>query len=131
MSLFYFKNMKKTKNNNKYSEHIDYKTKGKGLVERPATRHFNSKYFKDYFDSSCIYYLYCNENIVYIGQTERLMPRVVDHFRSNKLFTRFSFFSCAHVSRQQRLAFELRLIKKHKPHYNMIGNNEYGVTQIE
>lgn len=110
----------------KHKEHISRNTKGKGFVERPATRHFNSAYFKDYFDSPCIYYLYCKEEIVYIGQTERLMPRIVDHFNSKKLFTRFSFFSCAHVSKQQRLAFELRLIKRHKPHYNMIGNDDYG-----
>lgn len=113
-----------------FTEHIDYRTKGKGFLERPATRHFNSKYFKDYFDSPCIYYLYCRDNIVYIGQTERLMPRIVDHFRSNKLFTRFSFFSCSHISKQQRQAFELRLIRRHKPHYNKVGNDEYGAIEI-
>lgn len=114
------------KKQNKQKEHIYRKTKGKGFVERPATRHFNSSYFQDYFNSPCIYYLYCNDTIVYIGQTERLMPRIVAHFNSKKLFTRFSFFSCSHVSKQQRIDFELRLINKHKPYYNIIGNNEYG-----
>ena len=71
-----------------------------------------------YFNSACIYLLYKNDKIVYIGQTKCLAKRIAEHFASDKDFDHFavhSFIEDEYV----RLKKEQILIRKHKPEYNI------------
>lgn len=72
-----------------------------------------------YFNTPCIYLLYKNDKIVYIGQTKCLAKRIADHFDSDKEFDNFvvhSFIEDEYI----RLKKEQILIRKHKPAYNVI-----------
>lgn len=70
-----------------------------------------------YFNKPCIYLLYKNDNIVYVGQTECLARRIAEHLNTNKEFDSFvihSFIDNQYV----RLKKEEILIRKYKPKYN-------------
>ncbi len=72
-----------------------------------------------YFNRACIYMLYKQDRIVYIGQTECLARRISEHLQSNKDFDSFvvhSFIEDEYI----RLKKEQILIRKHKPVLNTI-----------
>ena len=71
-----------------------------------------------YFDKPCIYMLYNNDKIVYIGQTECLARRISEHIQSTKEFDSFvvhSFVEDEYI----RLKKEKILIRKYKPALNV------------
>ena len=63
-----------------------------------------------------IYYLYKNCIIVYIGQTQNLPQRIINHIKDGvKDFDSYSFLSIPYGSLDER---EFNKIVKHKPIYN-------------
>lgn len=73
----------------------------------------------DYFNRPCVYLLYHNEKIVYIGQTICLAKRISEHMQSEKhfdFFTVHSFIDDEYI----RLQKEKILIRKHRPKYNIV-----------
>lgn len=84
--------------------------------KRPLTKFGSLKL--SYFNKPCIYMLYKNDKIVYIGQTECLARRIAEHIQSDKEFDSFVIHSF--VSDQYtRLKKEEILIRKHRPAYNV------------
>lgn len=72
----------------------------------------------NYFFKPCVYMLWQNCQIVYIGQTTDLARRVSEH-RESKNFEYFSVY--AHIPEEYtRLKVEEILIRKHKPKYNVV-----------
>ena len=87
------------------------------ISKRPLSKQGRLK--TAYFNTPCIYLLYKNDKIVYIGQTKCLAKRIADHFESDKDFDHFvvhSFVTDDYV----RLKKEEILIRKHKPAYNIV-----------
>ena len=77
---------------------------------------------EDLFFKSVIYFLYCNDEIVYVGQTESLMTRISQHIQENtKIFTSFKFIYFE-GSEKERLLKEKEFIKQIKPIYNIVHN---------
>jgi hypothetical protein len=82
---------------------------------RPLTKNGTLKL--SYFNKPCIYMLYKNDKIVYIGQTECLARRIAEHTQTDKDFDSFvihSFIEDQYI----RLKKEEILIRKYKPKYN-------------
>jgi predicted GIY-YIG superfamily endonuclease len=71
----------------------------------------------DFFDTPCVYRLYLNNSLVYIGQTNDLLRRISQH-KKDKIFDSFDVY-CHEINDALRLNTEERLIKKHKPKYNI------------
>lgn len=69
---------------------------------------------------ACIYFLYSETEIVYIGSTYELTARIGEHQRSKKVFTHYTYKMYDKVSPKQLLSIEAKLIKKHKPKYNKV-----------
>lgn len=72
-----------------------------------------------YFNRPCIYFLYKNDKIVYVGQTECLARRIAEHLATNKEFDSYvvhSFIEDQYI----RLKKEEILIRKYKPKYNTV-----------
>jgi hypothetical protein len=87
------------------------------ISSRPFTKFGSLK--TSYFNRPCIYMLYKNDKIVYIGQTECLARRIAEHLQTDKEFDSFvvhSFIDDQYI----RLKKEEILIRKHKPKYNSI-----------
>lgn len=75
----------------------------------------------NYFNSPCVYRLWDNEVLVYVGQTNNLAYRIGQHIKTKK-FTSFDVYS--HIENEQiRLNVERRLIEANKPKYNIQHNN--------
>lgn len=68
-------------------------------------------------NSTYIYALYDNNEIVYLGLTKQLDSRIKCHERSEKVFDRYEILSIFN-DRFYALKEENRLIKMHKPKYN-------------
>lgn len=75
-----------------------------------------SKYFSaKTIINPCIYFLFLNGELVYIGKTINLQTRLVTHLR-DKVFDSYRYIECP----QDRLNhYELRWIKRFKPPLNM------------
>lgn len=72
----------------------------------------------NFFFKPCVYILWQNEQMVYIGQTTDLARRISEH-RETKNFEYFSVYM--HIEDEyNRLKVEEILIKKHKPKYNVV-----------
>jgi hypothetical protein len=82
---------------------------------RPITKNGTLKV--SYFNKPCIYMLYKNNKIVYIGQTECLARRIAEHLQSDKDFDSFVIHSLIE-DQYIRLKKEEILIRKYKPKYN-------------
>ena len=69
---------------------------------------------------SGVYFLYCGDELVYIGEGWNCLLRVAEHTRkdSDKIFTHWSFFAVADKSQRKQLERALR--GKHKPKYNRV-----------
>lgn len=66
-----------------------------------------------------IYFLYKNNDIVYIGQTKNLISRLAVHLADkNKDFDSYKFLELPHNMNLNKL--ERFLIKKFKPEYNIL-----------
>lgn len=67
---------------------------------------------------SGVYFLFHNDEIVYIGQGWNCFLRVAEHTRkdSSKVFTHWSFVEIQ--SETERKVIERELIKKHRPKFN-------------
>lgn len=77
------------------------------------------RYLTKNFNTPCIYLLYLNDNIVYVGQTLCLARRIQEHMESGKEFDSF----CVHTYMEDeyiRLQMERILIRKHRPKYNKV-----------
>jgi len=88
-------------------------------INKTALDFLNSSYnISDLFDVGCIYYLFFEGEIVYIGQTKNILERIAKHYRSRKMI--FDKFRIQEFrgSDKQRLAREAFLIRNHKPKYN-------------
>jgi len=68
----------------------------------------------------CIYFLFDKKEIVYIGQTMSMIPRIYGH--TNKGFNSCRFIYCDNSERRRR--YERMLINKIKPKYNGRKNSE-------
>lgn len=69
---------------------------------------------------SGVYFLFHNDEVVYIGQGWNCFLRVAEHTRKDscKTFTHWSFIEIK--SETDRKALERELIKKHRPKFNRI-----------
>ncbi len=69
---------------------------------------------------SGVYFLYDEDELVYIGQGWNCLLRVAEHTRkeSDKRFTHWSFVAVASESERKALERELRLM--HSPRYNKV-----------
>ena len=66
------------------------------------------------------YFLWYENNIVYIGESTCIMSRIVQHQKENKkLFDRWTFKKIS-GSDKQRLSHEKKLIQHYKPKYNIV-----------
>lgn len=82
------------------------------------------------FMSSYIYFLYKDDVIVYIGETESFMERIAKHFsEAKKDFDRF-VVEPFEGSKAQRLHREKLLIHKHKPMYNVQHKTKKEITLV-
>jgi excinuclease UvrABC nuclease subunit len=85
----------------------------------------NKKNFKvvDFFNISGIYFLKQGNKIVYVGESTCIMSRIVQHYKENvKQFDSFQILENK-LSNKQRLNLEKRLIKKFRPKYNIVHND--------
>lgn len=69
---------------------------------------------------SGVYFLFHNDEVVYIGQGWNCFLRVAEHTRKDscKIFTHWSYVEVE--SETERKALERELIKKHRPKFNRI-----------
>lgn len=121
--LFYvsmFRNMGLLPKNDKPKYKKKYQ-KIKGM--KNVITYIEKEQFNDYFNSNVIYYLYHENEIVYIGQTNCLMRRISEHY-NDKIFDTFSFF-IVDGSKMERLQLEKDLIKKNQPKYNQTFKNGF------
>lgn len=66
------------------------------------------------------YFLWYQNNIVYIGESTCIMSRLVQHQKEGKkVFDRWTFKQIS-GSDKQRLSHEKKLIKHYKPKYNIV-----------
>lgn len=63
-----------------------------------------------------VYFLYDNDNLVYIGQSVHIKLRIITHMRENKKKFNKCFF--IKVSKEKLFEVETTLINKYKPIYN-------------
>jgi predicted GIY-YIG superfamily endonuclease len=76
-----------------------------------VSRSKRTKYFKQ---QNCIYILWNNDSVVYVGQTNNFGQRVKCHYPKV-----WNFFSLIHVDDYvERSMKELLLIDYYQPHYN-------------
>lgn len=66
-------------------------------------------------NTPCVYCLYENEEVVYVGQTVNLQLRVKNHKSDGKTFSRYSCIPC---KPSEMSDLEATLIVKHNPKYN-------------
>lgn len=71
-----------------------------------------------YLNTPCIYLLYKNDKIVYVGQTKCLAKRISDHIVAGKDFDNFAVHSFV-KDEYTRLKKEEILIRKYKPVLNI------------
>ena len=69
---------------------------------------------------SGVYFLFYNDELVYIGQGWNCLLRVAEHTRkdSDKVFNRWNFIPVQ--DERERLAFEAQLRRQFKPRFNKI-----------
>jgi len=81
----------------------------------------NNKLNLSYFTTPCVYRLWDNETLVYVGQTTNLASRIGSH-SSDKVFTHFDIYS--HIENEAvRLNVERNLIESNRPKYNIVHNS--------
>lgn len=70
---------------------------------------------------SGIYFMYMDEELVYIGQSINISSRIINHYRENtKVFNKVFFIK---VDADSLLSVERDLIKKFNPKYNKTNGN--------
>jgi len=70
--------------------------------------------------SSCVYFLFDRDGVVYIGQTGHLPQRINNHICSEKKFNRVFYLP---VERKKLTRVENYFIRKFKPKYNLLREN--------
>ncbi len=76
------------------------------------------------FFTPVIYFLECNEQVVYVGQTTSLMTRITQHIQENTIvFTTFKYIVFK-GSDKERLLQGKKFIKQIKPIYNVTHNKK-------
>ena len=71
-----------------------------------------------FFNTPCVYRLWQEDKLVYVGQTNCLAERIGSHLK-DKVFDSFDIYT--HIENiQVRLAIEKRLIEEHRPKYNIV-----------
>jgi predicted GIY-YIG superfamily endonuclease len=71
----------------------------------------------------CVYLLYKDETLNYIGYSAQLGARLLNHKRNGILFNKILFIPCE--TSQEALALEKELIHQYKPPYNKNLNSNY------
>ncbi len=74
----------------------------------------------DVFGISGVYFLYKDEKCIYVGESKCIMSRISSHFKSGKDFDKFAYDIVKGKSKRKRM--EKRLIKKHRPLWNITHN---------
>lgn len=104
-------------NKHKYRRYAKKLKKEKQREERTHVGNLEELYFKP-----CIYFLKYNNNIVYIGETTSLMNRISQHINECvKVFDTFSY-EVFDGTTKERKHKESVLIRRLKPHYNIVHN---------
>lgn len=65
---------------------------------------------------SCVYFLFVDNNLVYIGKTTDLFRRIVDH-QKDKIFNNYSYLEC---KQPELTAVERHYIQKYNPVLNTV-----------
>jgi len=87
-------------------------------LEKPCRDVFQCQ-VNEIFNQTGIYFLRQGKEIVYIGQSECVISRIVNHVRdTSKIFDSFSYSLCDKTETQRR-QIEAFLIKRHQPKYNV------------
>ncbi len=68
-----------------------------------------------------VYYLFCYEELVYIGQTLDMNQRIANHRNTGKIFDKVLF---EEVPIESLTARETSLIQQHQPYYNKAKNSK-------
>jgi excinuclease UvrABC nuclease subunit len=87
-------------------------------------KRFNIHNMQALFFTPCIYFLKCNNQVVYIGETKSAMTRISQHIADNvKIFDSVSFepFEGSDMERKEE---EADLIRRIKPIYNIVHNTQ-------
>lgn len=72
----------------------------------------------EFFGISGVYYLFRNEQLVYIGESACVFSRITEHIKEGvKEFTHFKYEAC-----ENRKELERSLIRKYRPIYNSTYN---------
>lgn len=99
-----------------YVQDIEDVSTTRRATTKPLSK--NGRLKASYFNMPCIYMLYKDDKIVYIGQTECLARRIGEHMQSTKVFDSFSVHSFIE-DEYIRLKKEQILIRKYKPALNV------------
>ena len=99
-----------------YIQDIEDVSTTRRATNKPLSK--NGRLKVSYFNAPCIYMLYKDDKIVYIGQTECLARRIGEHLQSTKVFDSFSVHSFKE-DEYIRLKKEQILIRKYKPVLNV------------
>ena len=67
------------------------------------------------YNFKCVYFLYDNEKIVYIGASEKFLQRIISHINSEK---HFNYYSYIEILKGDMYKLERRLIDIYLPKYN-------------
>lgn len=67
---------------------------------------------------SCIYFLFQDDELVYIGKSENVKSRLTDHTKSSKIFNSYAYINPRNFE-QKIEQIEGAYIKKYKPKYNV------------
>lgn len=74
------------------------------------------------FDIVGIYFLRHKGEVVYVGEATCIFSRLAQHHKEKKkIFDEYSFFE-TDCSDKQRKCKEARIIRQHKPKYNVVHN---------
>jgi len=94
------------------SDLLDMKSNKRTINDKMSSNRFSMKYF----NSPCVYRLYKENTLVYVGQTRCLASRIGQHIE-DKDFDSFDVYS--HIENEAvRLNVERRLIESANPKYN-------------
>lgn len=74
----------------------------------------------DIFGISGVYFLFKENECVYVGESKCVMSRISSHFKSGKNFDRFAYDIVKGKSKRKRM--ERLLIKKYRPLWNITYN---------
>jgi|AntAceMinimDraft_17_1070374.scaffolds.fasta_scaffold00110_48 hypothetical protein len=103
--------------NKEISDLLDMKSAKRIINKRTDSNRFSM----EYFNSPCVYRLYKEGVLVYVGQTKCLASRIGKH-TEDKDFDSFDVYS--HIENESvRLNVERRLIESSNPLYNKQHNN--------